>query len=67
MAYIDSTREKLIPEPIYIENDKGEIPIQVAMGYNTSFSENLVSYVNNINTHEGGTHVAGFSRALTVR
>ena len=65
VAYIDSTREKLIPEPIYIENDKGEYPIQVAMGYNTSFSENLVSYVNNINTHEGGTHVAGFRRALT--
>ncbi len=65
VAYIDSNREKLIPEPIYIENDKGEIPVQVAMSYNTSFSENLVSYVNNINTHEGGTHVAGFRRALT--
>ncbi len=65
VAYIDSTREKLIPEPIYIENDKGSIPIQVALSYNTSFSENLVSYVNNINTHEGGTHVAGFRRALT--
>lgn len=65
VTYIDSTREKLIPEPIYVENDKGEIPVQVAMGYNTSFSENLVSYVNNINTHEGGTHVAGFRRALT--
>ncbi|MEO5980349.1 MAG: DNA topoisomerase (ATP-hydrolyzing) subunit B [Chryseolinea sp.] len=65
VAYIDSTREKLIPEPIYVENDKGEIPVQVAMGYNTSFSENLVSYVNNINTHEGGTHVTGFRRALT--
>jgi DNA gyrase subunit B len=65
VSYIDSTREKLIPEPIYIENDKSETPIQVAMGYNTSFSENLVSYVNNINTHEGGTHVAGFRRALT--
>jgi DNA gyrase subunit B len=63
--YIDSTREKLIQVPIYIENDKGEIPIQVALSYNTSFSENLVSYVNNINTHEGGTHVAGFRRALT--
>lgn len=65
VAYIDSTREKLIPEPIYIENDKGSIPVQVALSYNTSFSENLVSYVNNINTHEGGTHVAGFRRALT--
>ena len=65
VAYIDSTREKLIPDPIYIENERGEFPVQVAMGYNTSFSENLVSYVNNINTHEGGTHVAGFRRALT--
>jgi DNA gyrase subunit B len=63
--YIDSTREKLIPEPIYVENEKGPIPVQVAISYNTSFSENLVSYVNNINTHEGGTHVAGFRRALT--
>jgi DNA gyrase subunit B len=65
VEYIDSTREKLIAEPIYIENNKGDIPIQVALNYNTSFSENLVSYVNNINTHEGGTHVAGFRRALT--
>ncbi|MBY0432996.1 MAG: DNA topoisomerase IV subunit B, partial [Cyclobacteriaceae bacterium] len=65
VQYIDSTREKLIAEPIYVENDKGSSPVQVAMSYNTSFSENLVSYVNNINTHEGGTHVAGFRRALT--
>jgi DNA gyrase subunit B len=65
VEYIDATREKLIAQPIYIENDKGEIPIQVAMSYNTSYTENLVSYVNNINTHEGGTHVAGFRRALT--
>lgn len=65
VTYIDSTREKLIPEPIYIENDKGAVPVQVALSYNTSFTENLVSYVNNINTHEGGTHVAGFRRALT--
>jgi DNA gyrase subunit B len=65
VSYIDSTREKLIPEPIYIENDRGEIPVQIALSYNTSFSENLVSYVNNINTYEGGTHVAGFRRALT--
>jgi DNA gyrase subunit B len=65
VEYLDSTREKLIPRPIYIENDKGEIPVQVAMGYNTAYSENLISYVNNINTHEGGTHVAGFRRALT--
>jgi DNA gyrase subunit B len=66
VEYLDSTREKLIAQPIYIENgNKSDIPIQVAMGYNTSYSENLVSYVNNINTHEGGTHVAGFRRALT--
>jgi DNA gyrase subunit B len=65
VEYIDGTREKLIPEPIYVENDKSEIPVQVALSYNTSFSENLISYVNNINTHEGGTHVAGFRRALT--
>ncbi|HLZ15784.1 MAG TPA: DNA topoisomerase (ATP-hydrolyzing) subunit B [Cyclobacteriaceae bacterium] len=65
VEYLDSTREKLIPNPIYIENNKTEIPVQVALGYNTSYSENLVSYVNNINTHEGGTHVAGFRRALT--
>ena len=63
--YIDANREKLIPEPIYIENEKGSVPVQVALSYNTSFTENLVSYVNNINTHEGGTHVAGFRRALT--
>ncbi|MCU0367665.1 MAG: DNA topoisomerase (ATP-hydrolyzing) subunit B [Cyclobacteriaceae bacterium] len=65
VEYLDSTREKLISTPIYVENNKGEIPVQVALGYNTSYSENLVSYVNNINTHEGGTHVAGFRRALT--
>jgi len=65
VEYLDSTREKLIPEPIYIENTKSETPVQVAMSYNTSYTENLVSYVNNINTHEGGTHVAGFRRALT--
>ncbi|GIL21659.1 MAG: DNA gyrase subunit B [Bacteroidota bacterium] len=65
VEYLDSTREKLIPAPIYIENNKSEIPVQVALSYNSSYSENLVSYVNNINTHEGGTHVAGFRRALT--
>ena len=65
VLYMDATREKLISEPIYVEYDKGSTPLQVAMSYNTSFSENLVSYVNNIKTHEGGTHVAGFRRALT--
>ena len=63
--YLDSGREKLIADPIYIDIDKGDIPVQVAMTYNTSYTENVVSYVNNINTIEGGTHVAGFRRALT--
>ncbi len=65
VEYLDGSREKLIPNAIYMEGEKGEIPVQVAMTYNTSFSENVVSYVNNINTIEGGTHVAGFRRALT--
>jgi len=63
--YLDSTKETLIPEPLYIENDKPPIPVEVAISYNTTYQENVVSYVNNINTHEGGTHVAGFRRALT--
>ncbi len=63
--YLDKSREKLIPEPIYIEGEKSEVPVQVAMTYNNSYNENVVSYVNNINTIEGGTHVAGFRRALT--
>ncbi|MFT4833937.1 MAG: DNA gyrase subunit B [Marinoscillum sp.] len=65
VLYLDSTREKLIPTPIHINSEKGEIPVEVALNYNTSYSENVVSYVNNINTIEGGTHVAGFRRALT--
>jgi len=65
VEYLDANRERLIPEPIYIESDKSGIPIEVAMLYNSSFNENLHSYVNNINTHEGGTHLAGFRRALT--
>jgi len=63
--YLDATREKLMPEAIAIEGEKNDIPIEIAMQYNTSFSENLHSYVNNINTHEGGTHLAGFRRGLT--
>ncbi len=63
--YLDETREKLIPEPIYMEGEKNDVPVELAMSYNTSFSENIHSYVNNINTHEGGTHLAGFRRALT--
>jgi DNA gyrase subunit B len=63
--YLDGTREKLLPEPIYVEGEKGGVPVEVAMIYNTGYTENLHSYVNNINTIEGGTHVAGFRRALT--
>jgi DNA gyrase subunit B len=65
VQYLDSTREKLIPDAIFMDGEKGEIPVQVAMSYNTSYNENVISYVNNINTHEGGTHVSGFRRALT--
>lgn len=65
VQYIDETREKLIPEVIHMEGEKNDIPVEVAMHYNTSFAENIHSYVNNINTHEGGTHLAGFRRALT--
>ena len=65
VEYLDATREKLIDEPIYMEGEKSGIPVEVAMLYNSSFSENLHSYVNNINTHEGGTHLAGFRRGLT--
>jgi len=65
VAYIDETREKLIPECIYMETEKTGFPVEIAMQYNTSFGENIHSYVNNINTHEGGTHLAGFRRALT--
>jgi DNA gyrase subunit B len=65
VQYLDGTREKLIPEPIYMEGEKQGIPVEVAIQYNHGYSENLHSYVNNINTIEGGTHVAGFRRALT--
>lgn len=65
VKYLDSTRDALITEPIYIFEDKGEVPVEVAIQYNKGYSENVHSYVNNINTHEGGTHVSGFRRALT--
>lgn len=65
IQYLDENREKLIPSPITIEGEKANIPVEIAMQYNTSFSENVHSYVNNINTHEGGTHLAGFRRGLT--
>jgi DNA gyrase subunit B len=65
VEYLDATREKLMDEPICMEGAKNDIPVEVAMQYNSSFAENIHSYVNNINTHEGGTHLAGFRRALT--
>ncbi|MFL5765507.1 MAG: DNA topoisomerase (ATP-hydrolyzing) subunit B [Bacteroidia bacterium] len=65
VSYLDATRERLIEDVIYMEGEKQGIPVEVAMMYNTSFAENLHTYVNNINTHEGGTHLAGFRRGLT--
>ena len=65
VTYLDSTRQPLIPRPIHMDSDKGVMPVEVAMMYNTSYSENVISYVNNINTIEGGTHVSGFRAALT--
>ncbi|MCZ2442269.1 MAG: DNA topoisomerase (ATP-hydrolyzing) subunit B [Flavobacteriales bacterium] len=65
VKYLDQTRESLIPDPIYLETEKTGVPVEVAFQYNSSFNENIHSYVNNINTHEGGTHLAGFRRALT--
>ena len=63
--FIDQNRERLIPEPMYMEGEIEGIPVEVSMTYNTTYAENIHSYVNNINTHEGGTHLAGFRRALT--
>jgi len=65
VAYIDGNRESIMENVIFMEGERDDIPVEVAMRYNTSFTENLHSYVNNINTHEGGTHLAGFRRALT--
>ena len=65
VEYLDVNREKLIDEPISMTSDKTGIPVEIAMQYNSSFTENVQSYVNNINTIEGGTHLAGFRRALT--
>ena len=65
VEYLDSNRERLIEKPIHITFDKTEIPVEIALQYNNSFSENVHSYVNNINTIEGGTHLAGFKRGLT--
>ena len=65
IRFLDSNREPIIQNVISMEGEKNGIPVEVAMIYNTSFNENLHSYVNNINTHEGGTHLSGFRRGLT--
>ena len=65
VAYIDQNREQLIADVSHVEGEVDDIPVEVAMIYNTSFNESLHSYVNNINTHEGGTHLSGFRRGLT--
>lgn len=65
VEFIDGNREALMEDVIYMGGERDGVPVEVAMRYNTSFNENLHSYVNNINTHEGGTHLTGFRRALT--
>ncbi|MBS1525344.1 MAG: DNA topoisomerase (ATP-hydrolyzing) subunit B [Bacteroidetes bacterium] len=65
VKYLDGTRTPLIPEPIYVEGTKQGVPVELALQYNDTYSENVFSYVNNINTIEGGTHVAGFRMGLT--
>ncbi|WP_026811589.1 DNA topoisomerase (ATP-hydrolyzing) subunit B [Arenibacter latericius] len=66
IKFLDGNREPLIGTVIAMEGEKNDIPVEVAMVYNTSYTENLHSYVNNINTHEGGTHLSGFRRGLTT-
>ena len=63
--YLDGTRESILNDVIYIDGEKDGVPVEVAMVYNNSYTENVHSYVNNINTHEGGTHLSGFRRGLT--
>lgn len=65
VRYLDGNREPIISDVISMESNKGDIPVEVALIYNSSYSENIFSYVNNINTHEGGTHLSGFRRGLT--
>lgn len=65
VEFIDGNREALMEDVIYMDGERDGVPVEVAMRYNTSYNENLHSYVNNINTHEGGTHLTGFRRALT--
>lgn len=66
IRFLDGNREPIIKNVISLESEKNDIPVEVAMIYNNSFNENLHSYVNNINTHEGGTHLSGFRRGLTT-
>ncbi len=65
VRFLDASRSAIIGEVISMEGEKNDIPVEVAMIYNDSYAENLHSYVNNINTHEGGTHLSGFRRGLT--
>lgn len=65
VAYLDETRTPIHEETIYIADEEAEVPVELAMRYNSGYTENVLSFVNNINTHEGGTHVSGFRRALT--
>jgi DNA gyrase subunit B len=65
VRYLDENRDALIPTPVYITGEMDGVPVELALQYNKSYSENVHTYVNNINTHEGGTHVSGFRRALT--
>ncbi len=64
VAFLDANRESLIEDSVHIETEKSGVPVEIALQYNTSFSENVHSYVNNINTIEGGTHLSGFRRGL---
>jgi DNA gyrase subunit B len=65
VRYLDEGRDPLVPEVMYFSGEIEDVPVEVAMQYTSSYSENVHSYVNNINTHEGGTHISGFRRALT--
>jgi DNA gyrase subunit B len=63
--YLDEARSPILDDTIYISDEKGEVPVELAMRYNDGYNSNVLSFVNNINTHEGGTHITGFRRALT--
>ncbi len=65
VEFLNKNKEKINPEPIYLEKDNGDVPVEVSLQYTTSYNESIYSFVNNINTIEGGTHLEGFRRALT--